>query len=453
MKLSFLGATGCVTGSKYLIATQKHNVLVDCGLFQGRKELRLRNWEKFPIEPSNIHAVLLTHAHLDHSGYLPLLIKNGFHGKVYCTEATKDLCSVLLPDSGYLQEEQAYFANKHKISKHKPALPLYTKDEAEVSLRYFKTINFGEEYQLYDDIKIKFNRAGHILGAAMILVQSNNTSVLFSGDLGRFNDPIMFPPDPIKNADYLIMESTYGDREHEKQSPLDQLSNIINRTLQRGGTILIPAFAVGRAQSILYFIYKLKVANKIPNTPVFLDSPMAVDATEIFLRHSAEHRLSPNEASQVCKSAKYVNTVEESKALDIDKTPKIIISASGMAVGGRVLHHLKVFASDERNTILFTGYQAEGTRGDTLVRKHKHEVKLLGEIIAVNAEILELENVSAHADIGEIMLWLQNFVKAPKTVFITHGEVSAAHGLCDNITKNLHWHCITPTYMQQEILK
>jgi metallo-beta-lactamase family protein len=453
MKLRFLGATRCVTGSKYLIETGKHNVLIDCGLFQGHKELRLRNWEKFPIAPSNIHAIFLTHAHLDHSGYIPLLIKNGFQGKIYCTAATKDLCSILLPDSGYLQEELAHFANKRKFSKHKPALPLYTKDEAEASLKYFKAIDFGEESQLFDDIKVKFNRAGHILGAATILVNSNDTSILFSGDLGRLDDPIMFPPDIVSGADYLVMESTYGNREHEKRSPEDQLMAVINRVTQRGGTIVIPAFAVGRAQSILYFIYKLKLANKIPDIPVFLDSPMAIDATEIFLRYNTEHKLSAKEASQVCKVAKYINTVEESKSLDVNKNPKIIISASGMAVGGRVLHHLKVFAPDERSVILFTGYQAEGTRGDTLLRKHKREIKLFGEMIKVNAEVLELENVSAHADVRELILWLQHFVTIPKKVFITHGEADAALELCKKITTKLSWSCETPIYMQQEILK
>lgn len=452
MKIKFLGATECVTGSKYLIATSEHSILVDCGLFQGRKELRLRNWEKFPIDPSGINAVLLTHAHLDHSGYIPLLVKNGFRGKIYCTPATKELCSVLLPDSGYLQEELARFANKHKISKHKPALPLYTKEEAEASLRYFQEIDFGKDYQICEDLNVQFNRAGHILGAATILVTSKELSVLFSGDLGRLNDPIMYPPEIIKHTDYLIMESTYGDRLHEKQSPLDQLEEVVNRAVQRGGTIVIPAFAVGRAQIILYLIYKLKEAKRIPELPVFLDSPMAIDATEIFLRYKDEHKLSPSETSRVCKSAKYINTVEESKELDTYKTPKIIISASGMASGGRVLHHLKTFAGDERNIILFTGYQAEGTRGDILLRKHKKEIKLLGELITVNAEVLELENVSAHADVEEIIMWLRNLENAPKKVFITHGEEEAAHGLCESITKNFKWKCITPKYMQEETL-
>jgi metallo-beta-lactamase family protein len=453
LKLKFLGATECVTGSKYLVKTEKHCILVDCGLFQGRKELRLRNWDKFPIDPSTINAVLLTHAHLDHCGYLPLLIKNGFCGKIYSTPATKDLCSILLPDSGYLQEELAYFANKHKFSKHKPALPLYTKNEAEVSLHHFKTINFGENFQLFDNFNIQFNRAGHILGAATILIKNQGQSILFSGDLGRPNDPIMRPPEAIKNTDYLIMESTYGDRIHEKPSPLDLLAAVINHTEKRGGTILIPSFAVGRAQTILYLISKLKEAQRIADIPIFLDSPMAIDATEIFLRYSDEHKLSAHETEQVCKTAKYINTVKESKELDRQQEPKIIISASGMAVGGRVLHHIKTFAPDSRNVIVFTGYQAEGTRGDILVRKHQREIKLLGEIITVNAEIMELENISAHADVEEIMLWLKNFATAPKAVFITHGEIDATHKLCTTITKKLNWQCIIPTYMEEVVLK
>ena len=456
IKLKFLGATECVTGSKYLIQTEKENILVDCGLFQGRKELRLRNWDKFPIDPSTIHAVLLTHAHLDHSGYIPLLVKNGFCGKIYCTPSTYDLCSILLPDSGYLQEEAARFANKHKFSKHKPALPLYTEKDAEASLRYFKLVDFEKNYQLFDDdanINICFNRSGHILGAATILVKTKETSILFSGDLGRLNDPIMQPPQPIIHADYLVIESTYGNRAHENISPLDQLETVINRIAKRNGTIVVPAFAVGRAQTILYLIHVLKETQRIPNIPVFLDSPMAIDATEIFLRYNSEHKLSSNEANQVCKGATYVNTVEESKAISMNKAAKIIISASGMAVGGRVLHHIKTFGPDERNAILFTGYQADGTRGDTLVRKHQREVKIFGQTVPINAEILELENVSAHADAEEIMLWLKNFIIAPKTVFITHGEVDAAHALNAKITESFDWSCVIPTYMQESVLK
>ncbi len=451
MKITFLGATETVTGSKYLLTSGQHKILVDCGLFQGYKELRLRNWAKLPVNPQSIDAVILTHAHIDHTGYVPLLVKNGFTGKIYCTHATKELCQVLLPDSGYLQEEEAFYANKRGYSKHKPALPLYTAIDAEQSLQHFVGCDFGKNYQLFKDLIFQFNRASHILGAATVSIKNNNTSILFSGDLGRPHDPILLPPVIPPPADYLVLESTYGNRSHERDNPVDILEQIINKTAKRGGTVIIPAFAVGRAQNILYFLYQLKVNKRIPNLPIFLDSPMATNATEIFCRHASEHRLTAEECHQIYGSVTYIHSIEESQELDSKPMPKIIVSASGMATGGRVLHHIKAFAGDRRNTFIFTGFQAGGTRGDRMIHGER-EVKMFGEMIRINAEIVALNNTSAHADREEILEWLQQFKQPPRKVFITHGEVDASIALQAAIKSTLGWSCIIPKYLQQEEL-
>lgn len=426
-------------------------ILVDCGLFQGYKELRLRNWSKLPINPQKIDAVILTHAHIDHSGYIPLLVKQGFTGKVFCTSATEELCEVLLPDSGYLQEEEAFFANKMGYSKHHPALPLYTQQDAVESLKYFSSCDFHKIYNLDNELYFQFHRAGHILGASTIHLKNDHTSIVFSGDLGRPHDPIMLPPEIPPPADYLVLESTYGDRSHDPTDPLENLAAIINRTIKRGGTVVIPAFAVGRAQTLLYFIHQLKSKKIIPDIPVFLDSPMATDATKIFCRHTSEHHLSLEECTKIYGSVTYIHKTEESKELDTLAQPKIIVSASGMATGGRVLHHIKIFASDSRNTILFAGFQAGGTRGDRMIRGEK-EVKMLGEAIKINAEVTSLSNLSAHADQNEIVAWLKKFTKSPKKVFITHGEPNSANSLKIQIEKTLNWNCVVPHYLQTENL-
>lgn len=447
MQLTFMGATGTVTGSKYLVVSDSKKILIDCGLFQGYKELRLRNWSDLPIDPHKIDAVILTHAHIDHSGYIPLLIKNGFSGKIYCSSATRDLCEILLRDSGHLQEEEARFANEQGYSKHHPALPLYTQEDAENSLQYFHIVNFGDEYQLDDDLSFQLARSGHILGSSFLQIKHHNRRLLFSGDLGRPQDPVMNSPAIIKSTDYLVLESTYGNRLHEAANPIVQLGEVINKTAKRGGSVIIPAFAVGRTQSILYFIYQLKKANKIPNIPVFLDSPMAISATKIFCHYTNEHKLSKQQCFDICAGATYINTVEESKAIDNYQYPIIIISASGMATGGRVLHHIKQFAQDYRNTILFTGYQAGGTRGDRMV-KGESEIKIHGQMIPIRAEVIELSNTSAHADYREILAWLKKFAKPPIKVFITHGEPEAAQFLKKTIENELAWKCDIPVYLQ-----
>lgn len=448
MKLTFMGATGTVTGSKYLIEHNEKRILVDCGLFQGIKELRLRNWSRFPIDPKSIDAVVLTHAHIDHSGYLPLLVKLGFRGRIYATKATIELCSILLPDSGYLQEEDAKRANKHGYSKHQPALPLYTEEDAHQALKHFETVEYDTPYPMPGGCDVSWHRAGHIIGSAFIQFQSNQLKVLFSGDIGRLADPIMRPSELMKTADYLIVESTYGDRLHEKTHPLDIIANIVNSTVARGGSILIPAFAVGRAQSMLYYLYVLKQKKLIPDIPIYLDSPMAIDATELLLKNSNEHHLLADECREVCHLATYVHTPEESMALDLNHDPKIIISASGMMTGGRVLHHLKVYGPNALNTILMTGYQAAGTRGARMLN-HEPTVKIHGDDYPIRAQLEVLTNASAHADYEEILVWLKHFEHAPKKVFITHGEPQAALALKGHIEKELGWSCEVPTYLEK----
>lgn len=451
MKITFLGATNTVTGSKFLLQANHKNILIDCGLFQGLKELRLRNWEKFPVDPKNIQAIVLTHAHIDHSGYLPVLIKNGFTGKIYCSQATKELCAILLPDSGYLQEEEAKFANKYGYSKHHPAVPLYTREEAEKSLSQFRALEFRKQLKIAEETHMSIIPAGHILGANFILFKHYGTTVLFSGDLGRPNDPIMHPPAVMQAADYLILESTYGNRLHKKINPQDELGDIINQTIERGGNIIIPAFAVGRAQHLLYLIYLLKEAKRIPEIPIYIDSPMAKNATDIFRNHSNLHKISPELSKKVCEIATYINSKEESQALDQSLPAKIIISASRMLEGGRVLHHIRYFAPDPKNTIVFTGYQAAGTRGGDITRGKK-EIKIFGESVPINAEVKILSNMSAHADYEEIMEWLSHFNHHPRKVFITHGEPDAAQSLKEKIEEKFDWPCVVPEYLYSEEL-
>lgn len=448
LRLSFLGGAGTVTGSKYLLENADHRLLIDCGLFQGFKELRLRNWVRFPVDPRRIDAVLLTHAHLDHTGYLPLLIKQGFEGPVFCSSATADLCKVLLPDSGYLQEKDAEFADRHQFSRHKPALPLYTLKDALSSLEQLRPVEFGQPLDLPGGGSAVLRRSGHILGAASIQLAWNGRTLVFSGDLGRYGDATMVDPVPIAHADYLVVESTYGNRRHDVTDPEDALAEVIGRTVGRGGTVIIPAFAVGRAQSLLYHLHRLKASRRLPDIPIFLDSPMAVDASRIFCRHAADHRLTERECRDACAVAHYVQSIDESKALMAKSMPKVIISASGMATGGRVLHHLKSYAPDGRNTILFAGFQAGGTRGASMVAG-ADSIKIHGQYVPVRAEVTNLEMLSAHADADEILRWLKGFKIPPRQTFITHGEASASDALRKRIEKELGWTCAIPDHGQQ----
>jgi len=451
IKLTFSGATGTVTGSKYLLSIKEKHFLVDCGLFQGYKELRLRNWEALPFKPDSLEAVLLTHAHIDHSGYLPLLVKNGFNGLVYATKATKELCSILLPDSGHIHEEDAKRANMYGYSKHHPALPLYTEEDGYKALTHFVDVEYNRPLNICSGCQAIWYPAGHILGSSLISIQCQGIKILFSGDLGRPIDPIMKPPAVVDGVDYLILESTYGNRLHTKDSIEDQIAKIVNKTVNRDGTILIPAFAVGRTQSILYYLYQLKKNKKIPDIPIFLDSPMAIDATKILQDNSNEHQFTPEICAQVCKTAKYINNIEESRSLDKISSSKIIISASGMMTGGRILHHLKVYLPNPKNMVLFSGFQAGGTRGARILAGEK-AVKIHGEMYPVRAQIATLTNTSAHADYEEMLQWLQQMKTPPKTIYITHGEPEASKALKEKIENNLGWNCYIPEYLEEVFL-
>lgn len=452
MQLQFLGATGTVTGSKYLLQSRTKNILVDCGLFQGFKQLRLRNWRPLPFKPHDLDAVVLTHAHIDHSGYLPLLVKQGFRGPIYCTSGTKELCGILLLDSAKLQEEEAEYSNKYSFSKHKPALPLYTREDAERSLQQFQVVETYKEKPLGGALRLQLLPAGHILGAAMVYIADDNTSILFSGDLGRPNDLIMSAPAMVKNADYLVVESTYGNRAHDPSDPLDKLDAVINRTIQRGGKVVIPTFAVGRAQTLLYCIHLLKKQHRIPgDLPVFLNSPMAEEATAIFDNHPGEYRLTPEQSEAMCRTARIITSIEESKSLNTRKGPMIILAGSGMATGGRVVHHLKEVAPDARNTILFSGFQAGGTRGAAMLDGAR-EIKIHGEYVPVRAEVAIIDNLSAHADAAEIIAWLKHFENPPKQTFIVHGEPAASDALRLRIEEQLSWEVYVPDYLEKVTL-
>ena len=438
LTLTSLGGAGTVTGSKHLLRSGRRGILVDCGLFQGLKSLRLLNWKPLPVDPASIDAVLLTHAHLDHSGYLPRLVREGFRGPIFCTDATMDVARLILRDSGHLQEKDAEYANRKGFSKHHPALPLYTVRDAERAMKRFEPVDVHKPIALPGGATATFRWAGHILGAATIEVAWKGAKIVFSGDLGRYDDPVMVDPEPAPEADYLVVESTYGDRLHERRDATEALGEVVERTVSRGGTVVIPAFAVGRAQHLLYHLWKLKQAGRLGLVPVYLDSPMSIEASELMGRHLEDLRLSPDVCRAVCGVAEYVRDVEASKAITASPMPKVIISASGMATGGRVLHHLRAYAPDARNTILFSGFQAAGTRGRAMLEGAR-EVKMFGEWIPVRAKVADLPMLSAHADADEIMRWLSGFGRPPRKTFIVHGEPSASEALRVRIGRELGW--------------
>jgi len=378
---------------------------------------------------------------LDHSGYLPLLIKSGFRGSIFCTPATKDLCEILLPDSGHLQEQDAEFANRHRFSKHHPALPLYTEEDAGKALRHLRTVAFDQPHTLPNRARVRFLRAGHILGAASIVLEWGGATIAFSGDIGRYDDPLMHDPITPEAADYLLIESTYGNRNHDKEDPQDRLAEIISKTVHRGGTVVVPAFAVGRAQSLLFHIAQLKKAGRIPQLlPIFLDSPMAIDATEIFQRHAEDQKLPAARLKELDGDVRYVHTADESKVLTANPMAKVIISASGMATGGRVLHHLEHYGPNEKNAIIFTGFQAGGTRGAAIVAGAQ-SVKMYGRYVPIRASVHNLSMLSAHADRKELLRWAQGFQKPPRTTFIVHGEPEGADALRVALSERLGWNC------------
>jgi metallo-beta-lactamase family protein len=375
-------------------------------------------------------------------------VKQGFAGSVFCSESTADFCRILLPDSGYLQEKDAEFANRHGFSKHKPALPLYTRQDAVRALDRLRPIAFDRPHAVPGGATARLRRVGHILGAASVELDWSGTRIVFSGDLGRYDDAIMVDPVPVERADYLLVESTYGNRRHDRRDPQDGLDEIVGEAVARGGTVVIPAFAVGRAQSLLFHLHRLKARGRLANVPVFLDSPMAVDASEIFCRNLEDHRLSARDCRDACRVAHYVRDVEESKAVMLNPMPKVIVSASGMATGGRVLHHLKHYAPDARSTILFAGFQAGGTRGAAMVAGAE-QIKIHGQYVPVRATVKNLDMLSAHGDADEIMRWLKGFKATPRTTFITHGEPAASDALRHRIEEELGWPCVVAEHGQR----
>jgi len=445
MRLSFLGGTGTVTGSKYLLEHAGRRLLIDCGLFQGLKQLRLRNWDTLSVPAASIDAVVLSHAHLDHSGWLPRLRRDGFHGVVWCTSATRDLCELLLPDSGRLLEEEADFANRHGFSKHRPALPLYDEEAARATLKMFRSVPFDVPFEPVPGMEALLRPAGHLLGAASIRVAWQDRAILFSGDLGRQDDLLMRPPTPPSRCDWLVVESTYGDRVRQVADPLASLSDAINRIAARGGVIVVPAFAVGRAQALLHAVHELKLRHRIADLPVYLNSPMAAGATQIYQAHRAEHRLTTAQSAALCFSATIVDSIAESRRLNDLQRPAIIISASGMASGGRVLHHLKAYAPSARNGIILTGFQAAGTRGAALAAGAS-TVKIHGEHIPVRAEVVMVDSLSAHADRDELLAWVGAAPSPPRRVFITHGEPVSADALRQAIEERYGWPCVVPEF-------
>jgi metallo-beta-lactamase family protein len=447
LTLRSLGAASTVTGSKHLLESDGRRILVDCGLFQGVKNLRELNWEPLAVDPAGIDAVVITHAHLDHTGYLPRLVREGFDGPILCTEGTAAVAAIILRDSAYLQERDADFLNRHKASKHHPALPLYDGDDAERAIELFDTRPFGQDCAVpgweSDAPVVRFRRAGHILGAATVELAWCGRRVVFSGDLGRYDDPLMFDPEPVPSTDYLVMESTYGDRLRDRADPADVLADIVGATIARGGTVVIPAFAVGRAQALLYYLWLLREQGRLPEVPVYLDSPMAINASELLGRFHDDHRLTPEIYEQMCAMATYTREAEQSKEISASREPKIIISASGMATGGRILHHLRAFAPDPGNTIVLTGYQVPGTRGASLAAGAP-EVRIHGEWVPIRAQVASLQMLSAHADADELIRWASGFTAPPRMTFVVHGEPQPADTLRTRLGREFGWAATVP---------
>jgi metallo-beta-lactamase family protein len=445
MTITFCGAAETVTGSRFVCESADHRVLVDCGLFQGIKRLRELNWSRFPVEPASIDAVLVTHAHIDHSGYLPALVRDGFGGDIWCTPGTAALARVLLLDSAHLHEEDARVANRRKSSRHKPALPLYTRADAERCLEHLHPVAPGATFTPVPGIDALFTPNGHILGSASVRLDDARASVSFTGDVGRASDPIMRPPEPLPAADHVVTESTYGNRSHGDGDASDELEAAVNRTVGRGGTLLLPVFAVGRAQTVLHLLTELRLAGRIPEVPTCLNSPMAIEATDLFLKLRDEHKLSDEECRRMRDGVEFVRTVEESKELASRHGPMIVLAASGMATGGRVLHHLEQLLPDHRNTVLFTGYQAPGTRGDAMVNGAR-QIKIWGRYIAVRAEVEQIDSLSAHADADELVAWLSQTPVPRWGASVVHGEAAAADTLRLRLRDELGWEARVPGY-------
>jgi len=454
--LTFLGATRTVTGSKHLVEAGGRRVLVDCGMFQGLKELRERNWQALPVDPKTIDAVVLTHAHIDHTGYLPRLVKDGFRGRVFCTPGTADLCRIMLPDAGRLAEEDAREANRGGYTKHAPALPLFTEEDAQRALTLLQPVGYDRPVPASGDVTIEFIDAGHLLGSSfvrMTLGEEGGRQILFSGDLGRYERPVLPDPSRVEHADVLLIESTYGDRLHEQDDDGERLAGIISATIAGGGKVIIPSFAVGRVEEVIYWLKRLEAARRIPVVPVYLDSPMAVEA----LRHYASHNsdLDPDMRTGRGQVSAFtterftaVSSVVQSRQIQASPAPCIVISSSGMATGGRVLHYLKAALPNPRHTVLFVGYQAAGTRGRQML-EGATTVKIHGDLVPVGARVERIDSMSAHADQNEIMRWLGGFSRPPAITYLVHGEPLAQEALRTRIEKELGWTLHVPEYREQ----
>ncbi len=451
ISIQFLGAAGTVTGSKHLLKTPEKNILIDCGLFQGLKSLRLKNRELLPVDVKGIDLVILTHAHLDHCGYLPLLAKSGYAGKILMTPPTRDLAEIILRDSAKIQEEDAEHENRYGISKHNPSLPLYTMKDVENVLKQFYVYSDNQWINISPNIEFRFLQNGHILGSCFIEVNCFGKKIIFSGDIGRSNDDIMKPPSVVEEADFLVMESTYGDRLHGTAPAKDELAGIINDTIHQNGNLLIPSFAVGRAQELMHLVNQLKKENRIPNVPVFMDSPMGADATKVLHKYPAWHKLSEEECRAVCHDINIITDFQDTQKVIALKGSKIIIAASGMITGGRVLEYLKNYIDDKKNTLLLVGYQAEGTRGRAL-RNGAHEIKIYGKYYPVKARVKEISSLSAHADQKEMIDWLARFKKKPQKIFLVHGEPQAQETFRIKIQDELKTEAIIPRQGQEEVL-
>lgn len=446
--LTFLGAADTVTGSRYLLSGDDARVLVDCGLFQGYKVLRARNRSPFPVPASSIDAVVLTHAHLDHSGYVPALVRGGFQGRVYASEGTVELCRIMLLDSAHLMEEEARHAARHGCSRHADPQPLYTVEDATRALEHFVAVPEDEEFSVADGISARLVPAGHILGAMSAYVGIQGRTVCVSGDLGRPDDPLMRPPRPFEGADILIAESTYGNRAHVAEDPEDRLGDVVRRTLRRGGVVLIPAFAVGRTETVLLHLSRLLDSGRIPEAPIYVNSPMAVSVADVYRRHPAEHRLDAQELERLYSIADEVRSVDESKLLNLRGGPMIIVSASGMLAGGRILHHLQAYGPDPRNAIVLTGFQAAGTRGSHLLDGER-TLRVYGQDVPIRAEVVDIGSMSAHADADEVIGWMRGAPRPPETVYVTHGEPAAADALRLRVERELGWRARVPEHLEE----
>lgn len=447
MKITCIGGVGTVTGSKTLIESNGVRILIDCGQFQGLKPLRELNWEPLPILPSTIDFVLLTHGHLDHCGWLPRLVNQGFNGKIYCTRPTKDVAKLILLDSAKIQEEDAKLANEGKYSKHEIVEPLYTVAQAEKVFPHFRVVNPDESVSLDAEIEAVFTNAGHILGACTVELRLENKIVVFSGDIGRDNDVLMFPPTKPIKADYVFLESTYGNRLHPDTDPKLELETYINNTVQKGGTVIIPSFAVERVQSVMYLIWKLKEENKIPNIPYIIDTPMGISMLEIFFNNRKWHRLRSEEFTAMCNVFTLISDYQETIDTIYDTQPKVVIAASGMVTGGRVLSYLEQYIELPETTVIIVGYQGEGTLGRKLL-EGATDVKIHGKYYEVKAQILEIEGLSAHGDQKDLLNWLSDLEALPEKVFLVHGENEPTNELKLKIQEKYGIDCVIPSMGQ-----